>query len=475
MTTLALLVFGSAFGYSQEKGADTEAAAKKGWLATKEKLQAAGLVLDLAKLTPPAIPDDTNFAAHPLIAETYSKEARDDISSTRLGKIKLRNLPGFADRRTPLNRADGGLYDLANLVGDPNASREAAAKKVLEGLGTWQSELDSLVEAARRPACQFPIRQEELINDVANSVPFVPVKHLFLRAICHLELQNRPQALADTKALIQLSQHSRSNQYLIGTLISNAITNFALEAIRDGIAQQRWDEVTLLLLESELANLSFQDDFPDSVQFELAFSTSITEATIGGTFDPDEIFPKEIFDHDEAEREDLFAPRELYKRLGASCTAVFETFFQGDPSKPVDLPTALKKIETMAGSPEETEHPMDSKILLRSIVMGGAKALQQQAMLNNCRIGIAIERYRLKHDKLPAKLADLSPRYLDKIPPDPMTGDPPRYIFRPDGRPMIYSLGWDGDDDGGSPATTRSISDVDGDWVWLTHSPADKQ
>jgi hypothetical protein len=60
--------------------------------------------------------------------------------------------------------------------------------------------------------------------------------------------------------------------------------------------------------------------------------------------------------------------------------------------------------------------------------------------------------------KLPARLADLSPRYLPAVPKDPMGVD--RVLgYKPDGaRPVLYSVGEDGEDDGGSekPAPIRS-------------------
>jgi hypothetical protein len=66
------------------------------------------------------------------------------------------------------------------------------------------------------------------------------------------------------------------------------------------------------------------------------------------------------------------------------------------------------------------------------------------------RIAVAVERYRRSHaDGLPATLEALVPQYLESIPEDPLTGQPLRYRATADAY-TVYSVGPDGDDDGGA-------------------------
>ncbi len=66
------------------------------------------------------------------------------------------------------------------------------------------------------------------------------------------------------------------------------------------------------------------------------------------------------------------------------------------------------------------------------------------------RVAVAVERFRRGHrDALPASLNDLVPQYLESIPQDPLTGQALRYRVRPDAY-VVYSVGPDGQDDGGS-------------------------
>lgn len=65
-------------------------------------------------------------------------------------------------------------------------------------------------------------------------------------------------------------------------------------------------------------------------------------------------------------------------------------------------------------------------------------------------VGIALELYRREHGVWPKKLNDLTPGYLPSVPLDRLSGDPLRYRVNDDG-PVVYSVGIDRDDDGGTP------------------------
>ena len=104
-------------------------------------------------------------------------------------------------------------------------------------------------------------------------------------------------------------------------------------------------------------------------------------------------------------------------------------------------------------------------------------------------IGLALELYHREHGKWPESLGELSPKYLPTLPADPITGKPLHYKIVGD-RPIVYSVGVDGDDDGGRLAKNKDgelhpeyaeptkfdihhaavrVSETDGDWVlWST-------
>ena len=75
---------------------------------------------------------------------------------------------------------------------------------------------------------------------------------------------------------------------------------------------------------------------------------------------------------------------------------------------------------------------------------------RNQAELRMLLCALALRCYRLDHGELPPALADLVPEYLAEVPVDPFSGRPLVYR-RQDGEYLLYSVGPDGQDDGGTP------------------------
>lgn len=94
-------------------------------------------------------------------------------------------------------------------------------------------------------------------------------------------------------------------------------------------------------------------------------------------------------------------------------------------------------------------------------------------------VAIALELFRREHGRYPQALDELSPALLPSIPVDRVSGAPLRYRLI-DGRPTVYSVGLDRDDDGGQPPLSARGEPIpwraaawelppdrypDGDWV----------
>jgi hypothetical protein len=91
-------------------------------------------------------------------------------------------------------------------------------------------------------------------------------------------------------------------------------------------------------------------------------------------------------------------------------------------------------------------------------------------MVNEGEIACALERYRLAHGEYPETLEALVPQFIERLPHDIINGQPLKYR-RVEGMGfLLYSVGWNGTDDGG-----RTVSNAErpenlksGDWVWET-------
>jgi hypothetical protein len=77
------------------------------------------------------------------------------------------------------------------------------------------------------------------------------------------------------------------------------------------------------------------------------------------------------------------------------------------------------------------------------------------AQRNSIMVALALEAYRRGHGgTYPTSLDQLVPALLPAVPEDPCDGKPVRYRLI-DGRPIVYSVGMDGDDDGGKPLVNK--------------------
>ena len=90
-------------------------------------------------------------------------------------------------------------------------------------------------------------------------------------------------------------------------------------------------------------------------------------------------------------------------------------------------------------------------MLIPSLAKTFQRDASNTAALRCAVAALGVERFRIAHDgKLPSTLAELVPQYLAAVPTDPYDGKPLRFKPLTQGF-VVYSLGEDGDDDGGRP------------------------
>ncbi len=92
--------------------------------------------------------------------------------------------------------------------------------------------------------------------------------------------------------------------------------------------------------------------------------------------------------------------------------------------------------------------------------------LRVAAGVDCARVALAIERYRLAKGSLPKELADLTPRYIDKVPIDPFDGKPLRYKLTEPGY-IVYNIGEDGTDEGGLEKNKVAQKGDPYDWPFI--------
>ena len=123
--------------------------------------------------------------------------------------------------------------------------------------------------------------------------------------------------------------------------------------------------------------------------------------------------------------------------------------------------------DVIGGSPESPGYPYPEFARAWNTTM---KNLTLGEMVN---AAVALKRYKLRHGQWPKNLAALVPEFASRPPVDFMDGKGLRYRVEQDGSFTLYSVGEDGQDNGGDPTPAASDSQFkrnscwEGrDWVW---------
>jgi len=112
-------------------------------------------------------------------------------------------------------------------------------------------------------------------------------------------------------------------------------------------------------------------------------------------------------------------------------------------------------------------------MFVRMLFPATARAQQKfayaQTSVDEAAVACAIERYRMKNAHLPDSLDAMAPQFIKAIPRDVISGEPLKYR-RADSGYVLYSVGWNEKDDGGTVVMTTGKTPVvdvlKGDWVW---------
>ena len=109
-----------------------------------------------------------------------------------------------------------------------------------------------------------------------------------------------------------------------------------------------------------------------------------------------------------------------------------------------------------------------AQLLVTVLGSVGSRSAQIQTSVDQAVTACALERCFLERHAYPERLDELVPSSLARVPVDVNDGAPLRYRRTPDGRYLLYAVGFDGKDDGGRVEWEdhNYLDHQKGDWVW---------
>ena len=474
--------------------AEEDLRGKWAWEKFKHEWEAKGEHFDLVSLAPAPVPDDQNFAMAPVVASTYSQmldrnghqiRPRDTSIVNRLEMPIDAMVPGGlqapatgswqAGVRTDLSawqayyRQTAARTNLFPVAPQP----QSPAADVLLALSQYGSTIDELRQAARLRYSRFPL-EYDADDPAAVLLPHLArfkgcAKVLQLRACAELQLGQTEKALDDVSLSLRMVEALRTEPILISHLVRIAVVNITLQPVWEGLADQRWSDEQLRALDQELGKLDLLADYRLAMRGEQAFSAGTTDylrrtRSLDGISGGSDNSP-------DAGRISRLIPSGWFYQNELRCGRFMVKWYVplADQEQRIISPTSVRRADAALASEISHRNPFNVIEGMFIPALSGAvrKFALGQVNVYLARVACALERYRIAHGSYPESLALLAPQWMETIPHDVINGQPLHYERTPDGRFLLYSVGWNETDDGGKVALGKNGLDIQqGDWVW---------
>jgi hypothetical protein len=473
----------------------------KSW---KQEMTVGGEVFDAAQLWPPVSAKSVEFSEQ-LKQATQQLAGRLGAYSGGISAIIL----DASGQISCGSKAPGPVRSVNHqmVAMDPTYTWQDLDKLLQQS----QPALERLRELMKDPptGINYDILKRQQEDSMPNFVAYrIAAQALHASAINHLHKGNLQDATRDLEAILAFGKAGDQDPTLVSLMIRSAILGLSIDVCWDALQAEGWTEPQMVTLQQHCLNVTnVLTQLPRTLEaeriartYELHWFRSHTDAEWlaryrdryagrgwklpdtdhlwrQGLFDPVWRLPwageKEELEYLQAMQRELTVLREVphtlsYVRLNEEITASRQGHHTANAAWRfyTRLPLADDFNDFIRdGQPRDASYPYPDYSRAWLVVI---KNLTLHEMVVTA---IAIKRYELKNGTAPADLAALVPEFLPAVPPDLMDGRPLRYRLEPGHGYTLYSVGEDGQDDGGSMVPSSGNSDYrpvwDGkDLVW---------
>ncbi len=489
----------------------------RAWRNYRAAEEAKGAVFDMQALVPPPVPDDQNFAMTPLLKpllDLYTEEERRSMKSfqpyrdtngfNRVEAIDLRDVTvaGKVDypdvtkktwlggHRTDLSAWQAYFQASTNF---PHASPDATpAEAVLKALSRFDAEFAELHGASKRPYARFNVAYGE-DNPMGILLPHLAaIKRLTqvtsLKAMALLVEGESDRALAEMELMFHLSDSIKDEPILISHLVRIACREIILRTIWEGLEDHRWKPEHIARLQTKLTDIHPIADMRQALRGERTFGNGAIEWLIRNPAMLSHIGADDIISGRLPSFTERFGfsliPRGWFRMEQVNYNKAFDKFIMGAlpaDGKAMNAAVARRMDDEIEDHIVKVKQPYTaimhhhvlSGMLLPALGKSYERAVRSHVLVELARVALALESHRLEKHEHPETLDSLTPRFMPSVPVDPFDLKPLRYKKGTDGSFKLWSVGWNGKDDGGQPdvndkdeAGFHNSDTSTGDWVW---------
>ena len=276
-----------------------------------------------------------------------------------------------------------------------------------------------------------------------------------------------PQRLINAVKLLGIY---RGEYTVISQLVRHAVARMLAEAIWESFQVRVWSEPQLVELQNAWRDVEFAEPLVAAGRFERAMGliewrglmkSATSVKTVSESF---KRFYGEGFWEDPARNADYVFWLYWHAHQDAEFLV---TEYQRLTEAMEDL-ARLKSRRGVAGrfDYEPSPHHRFSRILYPASSRFADRLAQVESIRSIALAAVAVERFRIRNSRLPERLADLRPQYLSRIPVDWFDGRHIRFRRVGLGQYLIYSVGENRIDDGGSTTGEEERWFDELDLVW---------
>jgi hypothetical protein len=468
----------------------------KVWEPCRARLLNQGIQLDWQKLAPPKVSDEDNFATTPFFATLFDYEpgtfAPRDLNAYNLVAGFAQFEPPYADaRRTreiiiPMSLGHRiNLAEVLRLIEQSKTQTNATSEKaedpgrraetavpLLAALGRFRAVLDELQNATARSKARFNLNYGEEYSWTVPQ-PHLPVlerisRILAWRGCAELAVENASAAAQDAELIVDLASTLQSEPFRSSFLTRNVMLENARQVLWEGLARHQWSKNQVSELQSRFERISLRD-----IQAQL----QLDRCAGNGFFEMVHKRPYVVkgwnFGSSLTDKARGFVLRNMPSGWMYLEQAEYQNRFNECAVPAFDLEQGRVYPKKFV-PPTPVVLALWRHRLLADLVLSGSRFLCNRASfaqtgVNQAVIACALERYHIDKGQFPSSLEELSSQGLLNIPQDVITGQPMKYRRTPDGRFVLYSVGWNEKDDDGKTVSdphTKAPDPEQGDWVW---------
>jgi hypothetical protein len=438
------------------------------WARVRAELEAKGEKLDWADFAPEPVPDEENFMRTPFMDAVAYKYSMDAVRFRRLSSrdagFLTTHLRSPDDARSVDMVAMGNELRASVPPGTAWASTNAAAM-IIEWLQPLETDFDELRAGAKLPHSQLRFASTNAMLPYQPgyvAIRYIAQQMAVLATAQLADGQSQP-ALDNLRVNLALAAGLEDDGNFVGFMIATTIDGLTLGVVANGLRDRRWSDLQLTELDRLLARIDLLAKLPRAIRAERAAANQyFAEWVPTVVFSP---APTGMLSAWEG-RLQKYRPEGWLLSARAIVNEVFQEEFiplYDVENRLVRKPAAermYQRLEKLAAS----RHPRDrfAATVMPNLYRALETVTRHQTWVNQGRLAIALERFRMRNSRMPDSLAELPPEFMDALPHDLVSGQPLQYRRLTDDHYLLWSVGWNEVDESGVVGNGR----FEGDWVW---------